>query len=170
VRIILISLFRTTFQRVNWIERGKPVSTMFSAQVSYLQVAIWLARDLRPLPNHDRSVLSSITSCIKLVLAVPKRGTFSQTIFFPGAHSTGDNVLGSYNPKRIHPESSLHFPGPLLSNLEFTVDVTVASCRVVVTMRDLITINHRESRISIRRKECVGTDFRIGAPAVTCCC
>jgi len=168
VRIILISLFRTTFQRVNRIERGKPVSTIQCSQRRYLQVAIWLARDLRPLPNHDRGVLSSITSCIKLVSAVPKRGTFSQTAPFPGAFN--DNVPGSYNPKCIHPESSLHFPGPLLSNLEFTVDVTVASCRVVVTMRDLITINHRESRISIRCKECVGTDLRIGAPAVTCCC
>ena len=134
------------------------------SQRRYLQVVIWLARDLRPLPDHDRGILSSITSCIKLVSAVPKRGTFSQTVSFPGAFN--DNVPGSYNPKRIHPKSSLHFPGPLLSNLALTVDVTVASCRVVVTMRDLITINHRESRISRNASERTSASERPPSRAV----
>ena len=38
-----------------------------------------------------------------------------------------------------------------MSNLELLADMAVASCRVVVAMRDLIATIHRESRIPSRR-------------------
>jgi hypothetical protein len=39
-----------------------------------------------------------------------------------------------------------------MSNLELPADMAVASCRVVVVVRDLIAIIHRESRIPSRRR------------------
>jgi hypothetical protein len=107
VRIILISLFRTTFQRVNRIERGKPVSTILPTQVP-LQGAIWLARDLRPLPNRDRgdSELNHILHQIRVGRS--KTGTFSQTVSFPGAFN--DNVSGSYDPSVYIPRAPYTFP------------------------------------------------------------
>jgi len=48
----LISPGRTTFQRVNWRESGKPRTVSVTLR-SYLQGVTWLARDLRRLPNLD---------------------------------------------------------------------------------------------------------------------
>jgi len=73
---------------------------------------------------------------------------FNQTVSFPDAYN--DNDPGSYDPSIYSTSRVSHFPGPLMSNVQLPVDMTVASCHVVVATRDLIAIIHRESRISNR--------------------
>jgi Auxiliary Activity family 9 (formerly GH61) len=87
-------------------------------------------------------------SCTKSSLAVPKRGCSAK----PSPYD--DNDPGGYDLSIYSTSSPPHFPGPLMSNLQLPVDMTVASCHVVVVVvvatRDLIAIIHRESRIPNR--------------------
>jgi hypothetical protein len=144
VRIILISPGRTT-QRVNWTESGKPVSVTLPTQVPPAGYSAWLARDFCPLPNRDPGGTEFYPSFTKSSLAVPKLGLSAKPTPSRRAHTTRTTWEAT-----IHPRNPLHFPGPLKSNLELA-DMTVASCRIFVAMRDLIAIIHRESRIPSRR-------------------
>jgi hypothetical protein len=145
VRIVLISPGCTTFQCVNCTESGKPVSVTLPTQVP--PGATWLVRDLRPLHSRDPGA-EFFPSCTKPSSAVPKRGRSAKPLL-PGRIQ--QPRPGKLRSKHIHLHISVHFPGPLMSNLELPADMIVAGCRVVVAMRDLVIINYREPRTPSRR-------------------
>lgn len=61
-------------------------------------------------------------------------GTFNQIASFPG--SCNDNNPGSYDPSIYILEFATH-SARLMLNLELPAETTVASCRIVIAMRNL---------------------------------
>ena len=131
MRIILVSLSRTTF---DWIESGKAVYHAPNAGTSRVLLG-WdeiFALYLIVTP----AVQSSIDFAPNPRWRFPGRNIQSHHLL-PGAYN--DSELGSYNP-----QSSPHFPGPLLANLELFADMTAASCSAIVSVRGLIAVINRE--------------------------
>jgi len=143
VHIILISPGRTTFQRVNWTESGKPVSVTLPTRVprgAYLVGTRSSPSSRGPQRFHVLSTLHPI------LVGVSQTGTFSQVVFFLGAFSNKDP--GSYDPSIYISRVPCTFPARSCRTLNRPAGMTVASSRIVVAIRDLIAVIHRESRIS----------------------
>ncbi len=70
---------------------------------------------------------------------------------------------GKLLSKHIYPQSSLHFPGPLMSNVELPADMTVASCRVVIQRHPLSSpLSWSHVRLQYN-KDCLENFPRAGA-------
>ena len=115
VHIILISPGRTTFQRVNWTESGKPVSVTLPTRVprgAYLVGTRSSPSSRGPQRFH---VLSTLHPAPNPRRRFPNGDVQPSRILSGRIQQQGPGKLRS---KHIHLQSSLHFPGPLMSNLE----------------------------------------------------
>ena len=86
-------------------------------------------------------------SCTESSLAVSKRGCSAKTSPSRTHTTTTTRELeATIRAYTVQSRSIPHFPGPLMLDLQCLWTGHWVSCHVVVAMRDLIAIIHRESR------------------------